>query len=397
MNPANVLDLLLLLLVILYTVEGARRGFVRTAVAASGFIGGGLIGFQVVPDLLGGRLVGFRPALALIVLAAVVLVFAIVGQALTMMLAQALRISMSKRLGLLDAVLGAILTGTLALCVGWLGAGLVRVAMPGDVARVVGSSRIFAAVDRALPITSADVLDRAHAVFEAYDFPRVFEGVAAEPIKPVEPADLSAGQAPAIKKAVGSVVRIDATATACGRIQEGSGFVVSPGMVVTNAHVVAGASHVVVRKDRLRSTADVLVFDPARDLAVLAVDTTGLQPLPLARDYLDTGDTAVVAGYPLGGPLVIDSARTRDQITARGRDIYGKGSVNRDVYALRVPIAPGNSGGPVLTPAGEVAGIVFARSLDDEGTAYALTLDELAPVLTSARRGTLVGSGACVA
>lgn len=397
MIRANILDLLLLLIVVLYTVEGARRGFVRTAVSAVGFIGGGLLGFQVLPDLLGGRLAGFRPVLALIVLAAVVLVFALVGQALTMTLARALRIGVSTRFGVLDAILGALLTGTLALCVGWLGAGLVRVAMPGDVARAVGSSRILAVVDRALPITSADVLDRAHAVFEAYDFPRVFEGVTAEPIRPVDPADPSAKQTPAIARAGGSVVRIDATATACGRMQEGSGFVVYPGVVVTNAHVVAGASQVVIRKDRLRSTASVVSFDPGRDLAVLEVDTASLRPLPLAKADLDTGDTAVVAGYPLGGPLVIDSARTRDRITARGRDIYGEGAVTRDVYALRVPIQPGNSGGPVLTPAGEVAGVVFARSLDDEGTAYALTLDELAPVLSSARRGSPVGSGRCVA
>lgn len=396
MIGANILDLLLLLLVVLYTIEGARRGFVRTAVSALGFVGGGLLGFQVLPDLLGGRLVGFRPALALIVLAAVVLVFALVGQALTMTLARALRIGASTRVGPLDAILGAILTGTLALCVGWLGAGLVRVAMPGDVARAVGSSRIIAVADRALPVTSADVLDRAHAVFEAYDFPRVFEGVTAEPIRPVEAADPSAKQTPTITRAGRSVVRIDATAAACGRIQEGSGFVASPGVVVTNAHVVAGTSQVVIRKDRLRSTASVVSFDPARDLAVLEVDTASLRPLPLAKANLDTGDTAVVAGYPLGGPLVIDSARTRDRITARGRDIYGEGRVTRDVYALRVPIQPGNSGGPVLTPAGEVAGVVFARSLDDEGTAYALTLDELAPVLTSARRGSPVSSGDCV-
>ncbi|WP_168583204.1 MarP family serine protease [Gephyromycinifex aptenodytis] len=397
MTPADVLDLLLLLLVVLYMFEGARRGFLRTAALAIGFVGGGLLGFTVVPGLLGGRLAGFSPVLALVVLASVVLVFAMVGQALTMFLARMVGLASSPRVGALDAIAGALITGGLALCVAWLGAGLVRVAMPGDVARVVGSSRVLAAVDRVMPVSSADVLDRAHTLFEAYDFPRVFEGVGAEPIKPVEAADPGAAKSPAIQRAGGSVVRIDATASACGRMQEGSGFVVAPGVVVTNAHVVSGSSRVVIRKDRLRSTATVIAFDPARDLAILSVDTGDLPVLALSKQELSTGDNAVVAGYPLGGPMVIDSARTRERITARGRDIYGQGAVVRDIYALRVPIQPGNSGGPLLTPQGDVVGIVFARSLDDSGTAYALSLAELQPVLEAARAGVAVSAGSCVA
>lgn len=394
-SPALILDAVLVVIVLLYAAEGARRGFVRTAMLAVGFVAGGLLGFRLVPDLLGGRLAGLDPALALVALGAVVLVFALVGQALALAVGRALRIGGGRGTGPIDAVFGAVLTGGLALLIAWLGGGLVRVAMPGDVARVVGSSRVLAAVENASPVTSADVLDRAHSVFDAYDFPRVFEGVTAEPITPVDEADPASARSPEIEQAGRSVVRIDATATACGRMQEGSGFVASPGVVVTNAHVVAGASRVVVRKDRLRSTARVIAFDAGRDLAVLGVDTGDLAPLPFAEGDLDTGDPAVVAGFPLGGPFTTEAARVRDRVTARGRDIYGADTVVREVYALRVPIQPGNSGGPVLSPAGETAGVVFAKSLDDDATAYALTLDELRPVLAVAQSGAEVSTGPC--
>jgi S1-C subfamily serine protease len=141
--------------------------------------------------------------------------------------------------------------------------------------------------------------------------------------------------------------------------------------------------------------ARVVVFDPRRDLAVLYAP--GLQANALAFD--DTGgrgDSGVVAGFPQGGPFQLDPARIRDTIEARGPDIYQRSQVTRQVFSLYANVQPGNSGGPLLTPDGAVYGVVFAKSLDDPNTGYALTANEVAPVVTEGKaRTTGTSTGSC--
>jgi S1-C subfamily serine protease len=143
--------------------------------------------------------------------------------------------------------------------------------------------------------------------------------------------------------------------------------------------------------------ARVVVFDPQRDLAVLSVPGLPAPALTLAPKLRRSGG-AIVAGFPLNGPFRLDPARVRDVFEARGADIYGSPGVVREVYSLFARVEPGNSGGPLLSPDGRVAGIVFAKSLDDDSTGYALTLDEARPVLEAARRSSSrVSTGACAA
>jgi len=202
-----------------------------------------------------------------------------------------------------------------------------------------------------------------------------------------------------VARAATSIVKITGVASSCNRDQEGSGWVVAPERVVTNAHVVAGTSTESVRIDGVGRSYDarVVVFDPRRDLAVLSVP--GL-PAPVSRlgANLQRAAGAVVAGFPLDGPYRLDTARVRDVLTATGADIYGNPGVVRQVYSLYARVQPGNSGGPLLSPSGAVVGIVFARSLDDDKTGYALTLDEARPVLEAASSsGSPVSTGGCVA
>ena len=142
--------------------------------------------------------------------------------------------------------------------------------------------------------------------------------------------------------------------------------------------------------------ASVVLFDPERDLAVL--DVPGLDATPLPRGpALDPGEPAVVAGFPLNGPYDLQAARVRRVIDARGADIYGRPGTNREVYSLRAMVRQGNSGGPLLDTGGRVVGVVFAKSLDDPETGYALTLAEAAPVLRAATAArTPVATGACL-
>jgi S1-C subfamily serine protease len=166
---------------------------------------------------------------------------------------------------------------------------------------------------------------------------------------------------------------------------------------VTNAHVVAGASEVRVEGGDELLRGRVVVFDPQRDLAV--IDVPGLRPPALALgSELERGASAAVPGFPLDGPFRVVSARVRAVLDARGRDIYGDQPVVREIYSLATTVQPGNSGGPLLDPSGRVVGVIFAKSLEDAGTGYALTLREAQPVLEAGVRASReVATGACIA
>jgi S1-C subfamily serine protease len=129
-----------------------------------------------------------------------------------------------------------------------------------------------------------------------------------------------------------------------------------------------------------RYRAEVVVFDPQRDLAVLAVPGLPASALTLGPD-LGPRDDAVVAGFPLDGPFVASSARIRQVVQASGDDIYGRPGAVREVYSIYATVEPGNSGGPLLAPDGSLVGVVFAKSLDDPRTGYALTLAESEAVI----------------
>jgi S1-C subfamily serine protease len=91
-----------------------------------------------------------------------------------------------------------------------------------------------------------------------------------------------------------------------------------------------------------------------------------------------------VLGYPGGGSLKYSGAAVRRDITAVGRDIYGRSTVERDVYELQAVVRPGNSGGPFVLSGGEVAGVVFAASTTDGKIGYAITSTEVIPKLQQA-------------
>jgi S1-C subfamily serine protease len=172
--------------------------------------------------------------------------------------------------------------------------------------------------------------------------------------------------------------------------------VVAPHRVMTNAHVVAGSTGITVQLGGSGPAfpGRLVVYDPERDLAVIDVPALSTSPLPLGAE-LTAGTDAVVAGYPGNGPYSVAPARVRQVIDASGTDIYRKQTVLREVYSLRGIVRPGNSGGPLFDDSGRVVGVVFARSSVDANTGYALTADEIAPVVAAAGSTTPVGSGQC--
>ncbi len=396
-----IVDVLLALLLLSYAVTGYRQGLLVSTMSLVGFLAGGALGMWLLPQLLQRwTSVDVNVLWHTLLLVFGVFVLASLGQGLAVSVGARMRRHVRlKPARAVDAVLGSIASVVAVSILVWFVAGAVRDGAPAPLARAIGSSRILQTIDRAVPAQTTSLFAGFRAVLDREGFPRVFEGVGVEPIPPVAPPSSAVTASGGVAAASSSIVKITGVAAACNRGQEGSGWVVAPGRVVTNAHVVAGMTSPQVRVRGTGRSYDsrVVAFDPRRDLAVL--DVRGLSAPALRQGHqLSRGDGAVVAGFPLDGPYRLDPARVRTVLDARGADIYGDPGTVREVYSLYAHVQPGNSGGPLLSRNGEVVGIVFAKSLDDESTGYALTLDEAAPVLDAARGATAaVGTGGCAA
>jgi len=398
---ANVLDIVLAVVLVSYGFSGYRQGFVVSVMSLVGFLSGGALGMWLLPELLRRwDSVDNNVVWRTVVLVFGVFVLASLGQAIAVVVGSRLRRGLRVRPArVIDSVLGALATVLAVSVLVWFVAGAVRGGAPAPLAKAIGGSRIVQTIDRFVPPQTARLFAGFRSVLDREGFPRVFEGVQAEPIAPVAPPDDQRAFGPGVARAATSIVKITGVAASCNRGQEGSGWVVAPERVVTNAHVVAGTSseHVRIQGTGRSYDARVVIFDPQRDLAVLSVPGLPAPALTQGSD-LRRSDGAIVAGFPLDGPYRLDSARVRDVLTATGADIYGNPGAVREVYSLFARVEPGNSGGPLLSPSGEVVGIVFAKSLDDDQTGYALTLDEARPVLEAASRAfSPVSTGGCAA
>jgi S1-C subfamily serine protease len=168
----------------------------------------------------------------------------------------------------------------------------------------------------------------------------------------------------------------------CGSGVEGSGFLYSPDRLMTNAHVVAGVRQPEVRVGNGEVPATVVYYNPDVDVAVL--DVHGLAGPYLHFDLRGhSGEPGAALGYPNDGPFDAQPVRIRSEQRLRSPNIYGAGTVTREVYSIRGLIRPGNSGGPLVSTAGRVLGVVFAASVSDRDTGYALTADQVAKAATA--------------
>lgn len=398
---ANLLDIVLVLVLAGYALIGYRQGLVVSVMSLVGFLAGGALGMWLLPNLLqNSNLVNNNAVSSTLLLVLGVFVFAAVGQSVTAAVGFNMRGGLRYRPGLVaDSALGAVAAVVAVSVLVWFLAGAVRSGAPTALSNAIGTSRIISTIDRLVPAQTGRLFAGFQSALNSGGFPRVFEGVRAEPIVPITAPDNQVTAGPGVGRAGASVVKITGLASSCNREQEGSGWVVAPERVVTNAHVVAGtdAESVQIQGVGRSYDARVVVFDPERDLAVLSVPGLPAPSSTLGAD-LQRSDGAVVAGFPLNGPYSLDSARVRDVLTATGDDIYGSPGVSRQVYSLYAKVQPGNSGGPLLSPSGAVVGVVFARSLDNAETGYALTLDEVRPDLDLATSSfSPVSTGACAA
>lgn len=377
----NVLDILLLVAAVWFAVVGYRQGFVVGILSVIGFLGGGLAAVYALPVLWDALTddseVGTTAAVVAVV---IVIVCASVGQALTTHLGNKLRryITWSPARAL-DATGGALVNVVAMLLVAWLiGSALAGTTLP-TLGKEVRGSKVLLGVSRALPDQADTWFADFSSILAQNGFPQVFSPFASEPITDVRPPDPALAGSPVALRAQRSIAKVMGTAESCGKVLEGTGFVFAERRVMTNAHVVGGVDEPTVQMggEGRKYDATVVLYDWKRDIAVLDVPELKAPALRFTAEDASSNDSAIVAGFPENGAYDVRSARVRGRITANGADIYRRGTVRRDVYSLFTTVRQGNSGGPLLTPEGEVYGVIFAKSRDDAETGYALTADEI--------------------
>jgi len=390
--PNDVVDVVIVLATAAAAAYGLRTGAVNQLVSFGGLCLGLVVGAAGAP--LAARLGGdptIKALLALASLAVGPIVLGGLGGVLGIRLSAGIR---RAGLGRVDAALGAIVAGAASLIASWLVAGVLAAVPARPLAAAVQRSVVVRALDRRFPPAPA-VFARLDRLIAAGGLPQVFAGLEPEPAR-LQPLPSEPTVQAAARQVVGAVVRI--AGAACGGIQEGSGFVAGPGLVVTNAHVVAGVERPEVIDRAGRHPATTLVFDSDTDVAVLRTAGLAGGPLVLDPDTAGPGAGGAVIGYPGGGPLDVEPAVVLTRFEAIGRDIYNRRLVARQVYQLRSRIRPGNSGGPFVDAEGRVVGVVFSRSLLRDDMGFALTAPDVAPRLESARAATrAVSTGRCMA
>jgi S1-C subfamily serine protease len=372
----NFLDLLVVAAAAAGAWIGYRLGFVRRVLSWAGLVGGIVLAVSFVDDVA-EELRGSPPRTRLLGALAFVFLVAMVGQAVGFVIGGALHHRMGRAVGPNfgrgDRAAGAVVGAVGVLVLLWLLIPALA-SSPGWPARAVRESAVARAVERLAPDPppEADTLGR---LVGDESFPEVFDTLTS----PDAGSPPGEGLAPEVAARVSrSVVKVEGEA--CDRVLEGTGFVAAPGLVVTNAHVVAGEERTYVdATGGERFDTQVIAFDPNRDLAVLSVP--GLDAAPLARGRAHVDDHGAVFGHPEGGPLRESSMRIAQQITARGTNITRTAATERDVFVLAAVTEPGDSGGPVVDESGSVVGVMFAFDLSRPTTAYALTDTELAAVL----------------
>jgi S1-C subfamily serine protease len=333
-------------------IYGFARGLVRGALSLAGFALGAYVGARLAPSVLSDG----SPYAPLVALGG-----ALLGGTLLSSLAEMLGVSLRATLGAVpalgavDSALGALFGAAAGLVLSWaIGAALLYLPGQSELRRAIQDSAILSRINEEFPPERLlEALERVDPL-----------GVLVGPPVVVDPPNSRLARDRDVVAAARSVVRI--TGLACGLGIEGTGWIVRPELVVTNAHVVAGIDRPQVdRGDGAELESAVVGFDTRNDIAVLRVPGLDGGPLHLADP--ERGVAVVLVGYPENGPLTRIPARLAGTSPFVSRDAYGNGPVTRTVTAIRGVVRPGLSGGPGVDARGRVRTTVFARRPGERG------------------------------
>lgn len=387
----DLIDVLLLIAVALSAVRGIQLGASVQLGSYGGFWIGLFLGAVVAPIIVGPiHTPLWRTVASLAILFGTATLLAGVGRRVGI---KAWRTIRRAKLAAVDSGLGAGIAVIATLLGVWVIAGIAVNSPFASLSSQVANSRIVRTLDRVLP-AAPSVFSRVQSFVNSQGFPSVFASLPPQLAGPVGLPD-NAQVDQVVKVGEASTVKIEGVG--CGQIQEGSGFLVAPNVVVTNAHVVAGIANPYIIDSHGQHHATTVFFDPRLDLAILRTQGLTEPSLTVSSQTVYRDTQAVVLGYPGGGPLTYGPAGVMATFNATGRDIYGQGLTTRLVYEIEAIVRPGNSGGPLLNMNDQVIGVVFSRSTTNPNVGFALASPAVdQKILANEHSTSGVSSGACV-
>jgi S1-C subfamily serine protease len=391
MTSSQWLDIGVLALALIAAVSGWRSGALGSLLSLVGVALGAVAGFLLAPHVV-SHISAARPKLFVALF--LVLGLVVVGEVSGVVLGRAVRGAIHGNAArFFDSLIGAAEQVVVVLAAAWLLlTPLASSSGQPALAAAVRGSRVLAQVNGFAPDWLKAVPPRLSALWNTSGFPQVL----GRPVAPAAAPDPALANNPVVANTEPSVVKISAKAPNCGKQLEGSGFVLSPDRVMTNAHVVAGSNSVTVDASGNSYDATVVSFDPTVDVAILAVPNLPPKPLAFVDAPVSAGTEAIVMGYPGGGGFVATPATIRELIELEGPDIYRNATIRREVYTVRASVEQGNSGGPLINLNGQVLGVVFGAAVDDNDTGFVLTAKEVNAQLAHIGDTAPVATGQCV-
>lgn len=386
----NWVDLVLLVAVVAAAVHGLRLGALVQVLTFGGFwLGftlGALLSIALVSTLRPG------PVKSIVTLLVVLTGATLLGVGGRIVGGWSNVVLRRHHLGGVDAGLGVAVAVVAVLLSAWVLGSVLSQSRYTWLGSAISGSDVLRTVDHVLPPVPS-VFSHVQAFLSAEGVPPVFAQIPPQLAGPVPTPTGDEAQSIA-SSAQASTVKV--LGGACGVTQEGTAFVVKPGVVATNAHVIAGETSPQVDVGGTLYAATPVFFDPQLDLALLRTAAPMGKPLDIDPSFVGRGTEGAIIGYPEDGPLTVAPAGVAAKLLATGRDIYNEGLVTRNVYELYGVVQPGNSGSPLIGTNGQVIGIVFSRSTTNAGVGYALASpDVLAMVVKAENRTAAVGTLSC--
>ena len=393
MTGSQWLDIAIIGVALIAAISGWRSGALGSLMSFIGVVLGAIAGVMLAPHIVSHV---DSPRGKLFTALLLILALVVIGEVAGVVLGRAVRGSIrSGPVRLADSLIGVGLQLVVVLIAAWLLGSPLTTSNQTSLASAARGSKVITEVDKYAPDWLRSVPKRMSALLSTSGLPDVLDPMRT-PVPTVDAPDATLADSLVVAKSRPSVVKIRGVATSCQKVLEGTGFVIAPNRVMSNAHVVAGSDSVTVEAEGQTYDATVVAYDPDADISILDVPNLAQQPLVFAEQPAKTGTDAVVLGFPGGGDFVATPARVREIIELSGPDIYKTKTVNREVYTIRGTVRQGNSGGPMINRAGQVIGVVFGAGVDDDDTGFVMTTDEVSRQLAKIGNTAKVPTGACV-
>jgi S1-C subfamily serine protease len=362
---------------------GFRRGILRTILSIIGFVVGGAAGAIAAPSiqsLISNNAFGFKPTIGLtsIILGASLgmFLFGVLGSFLRVVLLP-LPFMMT-----IDSLIGFGLAIVAVASISSTLSSAAQVIPNKTVNNLFSQSQLISQIDQYLPERFKDAAQKIQNVLTDSPLPEVFKSLVESRITPTQ-LETNVAIPEIVTKSVASTVRIDGIAESCSAAMVGTGFIVSPERVITNAHVVAGVKEPVITlfNSQTQLGGRVIAIDRKKDIAIIFVPGLTGEKLTFIGP-VTPNEIGFVVGYPNGGNLRTMPVSVTSEFESVGKDIDGNGETRRDIIVFGGDVKPGNSGGPLLNDQGQVLGVVFAADAENKNTGYALAPSEVAKLVS---------------